>query len=604
MNRRLTGLLSGVLAIALVASCSNDVSTASPNAVGGETGGIAAATAGPTSATTGSATGRTSLVSTDVEREPAPENVATISLDDGRTTSDDPSVRVDGSVVTITGGGAYSLRGRLTAGRVIVDSDDDEPVWLILEGVDITNPTGAAIAVIDASAAFVVLADGSENRLADGAAYTFDDPAEEEPNATLFSKADLTIDGPGSLTVSAAYNDGIAGKDALVILAGNLTVNAADDGIRGRDSLAIEGGTIVISARGDGLTSDNDEDAALGWISIAAGTLDITSAGDAIQAETDVHVAGGEFRLSAGGGSRARLAADASAKGIKGGVRAVVDGGAFEIDAADDAIHATGGVTISGGVFALATGDDAIHADATVELNGGSIDITASYEGVESASVTINDGDIRLVSSDDGISVAGGTGAGQQRPPTGGAPPAGGAAPRGAFPGGAGSAAAGEIPVGGGMPGGGAAASADNRLTINGGRILIEAAGDGIDANGSIVMTGGTVVVHGPTVAGNAALDYDRSFQLSGGTLVAVGSSRMAQRPGTGSAQASIGGRLGAARQGGTLLQVRSGDGSVLLSFQPSKAYESLVFSSAELVSGQTYEVYADGARIASVTAS
>jgi hypothetical protein len=567
MNRRLT-FLAGALTVVLAASCSRDASPASPTAAIGGAGVIATATAAPASATTGSSAGGSPPLSVGVARQAAPESVATISLADAGTTSDDPSVRVDGSTVTITGSGAFALRGTLTAGRVIVNSAGDDPVWLILDGVDITNPTGAAIAVMDASAAVVVLADGTENRLTDGAVYTFDDPAADEPNATLFSKADLTIEGTGSLTVDAAYNDGIASKDALAVRAGNLTIDAADDGIRGRDSLAIEGGTIAVRAGGDGLTSDNDEDPERGTIAIAGGTLDITSAGDAIQARTTVHVADGQLTLRAGGGSRARLAADVSAKGVKGGAGVVIDGGTFDIDAADDAIHANGAVTIDGGSFTLATGDDAIHADATLEVNGGAIDITASYEGIESAVITINDGDIRLVSSDDGINVAGGNdGASQQQPP-----------------------------MRGGAPGGVVAASGTYLLTINGGRIVVYATGDGIDANGAIVMTGGVVLVHGPTAAFNAALDYDRSFQLSGGTFVAAGSARMAQRPGTGSTQASVSVRFPTAQPGGTLVQVRSADGRVLLAFAPSKAYESLVFSSPALAGGAAYEVFVGGA--------
>ncbi len=256
-------------------------------------------------------------VSADTQRRPIPENVVPITLADGGTTSTDPSVRVAGSTVTITQSGAYALRGTLTAGRDIVESDGGGPVWLMLDGVDITNPTSAAIAVMDAGEAVIVLAEGTQNCLVDGPAYTFSDPTKDEPNATLYSKAGMTIDGAGSLTVTAAYNDGIAGKDTLTILAGDLAVTAADDGIRGRDALIILGGSITVKAGGDGLTSDNDEDAEHGSITVAAGTLNITSAGDAIQAHTNVHIIGGDFHLTAGNGSRATLPADRSREGSK-----------------------------------------------------------------------------------------------------------------------------------------------------------------------------------------------------------------------------------------------------------------------------------------------
>jgi hypothetical protein len=137
--------------------------------------------------------------------------------------------------------------------------------------------------------------------------------------------------------------------------------------------------------------------------------------------------------------------------------------------------------------------------------------------------------------------------------------------------------------------------SSGNRLQINGGTVALYAAGDGIDVNGSITMTDGLVLVHGPTENMNGALDYDGSFTLSGGLLVAAGSSGMAQAPDQSSTQYSVLLNFDAVVQAGTLLHIQSSEGDELLTFAPAKDYQSIVFSSAELEEGATYDVSLGG---------
>lgn len=83
----------------------------------------------------------------------------------------------------------------------------------------------------------------------------YEDPSSDEPNAAVFSKDDLTIEGNGKLVVNAKFNNGISTKDNLVISGGTFEVNSEDDGIMGRDSVAIYGGTFLINAKGDGIKS-------------------------------------------------------------------------------------------------------------------------------------------------------------------------------------------------------------------------------------------------------------------------------------------------------------------------------------------------------------
>ncbi|MBN1313128.1 MAG: carbohydrate-binding domain-containing protein [Anaerolineae bacterium] len=513
-------------------------------------------------------------------------------------------VSIDGSKATITAAATYSISGLLANGQVIVDTEDEETVRLILNGVDISSSTSAPINIVSAEKVIIVLADGTNNHLSDGETYVFEDPEEDEPNAALFSKSDLTIYGGGSLTVNGNYNDGIASKDGLFIASGSIFVSAVDDGIRGKDYLIVKDGNLTVNAQGDGLKSDNEEDASKGYIFVEAGAINITAGGDAVQAETDVMVTGGNITLSAGGGSGVAIDENTSTKGIKAAVNVNIDGGTFTINSADDAINSNGSLVVGNGTFAITSGDDGMHADATLDINGGDIQITQSYEGIESAVITINGGTIHIVSSDDGLNVAGGNDGSGMNPGWG----QGGRPGRGVVPdqGNMGDQSDMEdrpfMPGQGGGPGMDRfAASGNYHMYINGGYIAIDANGDGIDSNGAVDMTDGIVLVNGPTGNMNGALDYLGSFTISGGLLVAAGSAGMAEAPSETSTQYSVLINFDTQFQAGDLVHIRTGDGKAVLTFSPSKQYQSIVLSSAELANGASYDVYVGGSSTGTV---
>ncbi len=508
-----------------------------------------------------------------------------ITLNGNSITVDGSGAVVDGSTVTITSAGTYGIRGTLNDGRIVVDTDDEETVRLVLNGADITCSTSAPISVVNAEKTVITLADGTVNSVTDGDSYIFEDAETDEPNAAIFSKDDLTINGGGSLTVTAHYNDGITSKDDLKITGGSITVNAVNDGIRGKDSVAVRDASITVTAGGDGIQSNNDEDPEKGYIVIESGTVHITAGADGIQAETDLAISGGTITITSGGGSANSSSAggntwgswnagttedtSGSAKGLKAGVAVTISGGAITIDSSDDAVHANDAVTINGGTIRIASGDDGVHADATLEIDGGEITITKCYEGIESASITINDGNLHITASDDGINVAGGNDGSSMN----------------------------------GRPGQNTfASSGTNALHINGGYIVVDAAGDGIDVNGAIEMTGGTVIVNGPTNNGNGALDYDGGFTMTGGFLVAAGSSGMAQAPGTASTQHSVMVTYASAQQAGTMVHIETESGEGLLTFVPTKAYQSVVLCSPELKEGTTYRAYSGGTSTGTAT--
>ncbi len=497
--------------------------------------------------------------------------VIPITLNGDSISSDSPDISIDENYAVIISAGTYSLSGTLTNGQIVVDTQDEETVRIILNNAEISSASSAPIYVKNAEKVVIILADGTENILTDASSYVHENADEDEPNAALFSKSDLTIYGSGSLIVTGNYNDGISSKDGLIIASGSITVNAVDDGIRGKDYVVIKDGILNITAQGDGVKSDNEEDPAKGFITIYGGNLTLSSGGDAISAQTDVIISGGEFSLTAANGSGNPIDETTSAKGIKGLASVSIDSGTFFIDTADDSIHSNGDITINGGTYEIYSGDDGIHSDTSLTINNGEIGILESYEGIESALITINGGNTRLTASDDGINVAGGADS-------------------------SGFGMIGGQPMPGRIPGQDSFASMENYyLYINGGYVFIDADGDGIDSNGNIEMTNGTVIVNGPTENMNGALDYIGGFTMTGGEMIAAGSAGMAMAPDQSSSVNSVLIAFTETIPAGTLVNIQSNAGDEVLTFTSSKEFQSLLVSSPKLLSGTTYQIYTGG---------
>lgn len=491
---------------------------------------------------------------------------------------------VNKNKVMITAAGTYSIKGTLNDGQIIVNAGDNDKVYIILNGVNINSSDSAAIYVMNSKKTVISIADNTKNTVTSAAAA-----AENEPDAAIFSKADLVLTGKGALSVKSDNNMGIVSKDDLKIENGDISVSSAGDGIKGKDSVVITDGNITVNADEDGIISNNDTDATKGYVLVEGGKINITAGQDGIQGETNVLIKTADITVSCGGGSKnSSTKADwgqwghskdgqnsnnsntdetPSAKALKAGVNIVIEGGTFNIDSSDDSVHSNNNIVISGGTFKISSGDDGMHSDSTLTINNGTIDILKSYEGIESQTITVNKGDINVVSSDDGFNASGGNDSSS----TDGRPGQNGFAKNGQNE------------------------SSDNGLiNINGGYITVDAAGDGIDSNGSINMTGGTVLVNGPTNDGNGALDYNSSFKLTGGILVAAGSSGMAQAPSDTSTENSV--KINLVNQSaGSIIHIESSDGKEIITFAPSKDYSSVVVSSAKLKTGQTYKVYVGG---------
>ena len=516
------------------------------------------------------------------------KNATSIKLNgDSASFDGNGGVVIDGSTITIRTSGVYEISGKLNDGQILVNAEDEGTVRLILNGVEINSSTSAPIFVEKAEKTIVSLEDGTENILSDGESYVYENSDDDEPNAALFSKDDLTINGDGALTVNGNYNNGIASKDELRITGGTIQVNAKDDGLMGRDLVAVKDGDISITAGGDGIKSTNDKDASKAIIAIEGGTFDIESANDGIQAETSLLIADGEFTITSGGGSPETIETNKnnmmpgmpsetgtststetgseSTKGLKAAEEIAIGGGSFKIDSLDDAVHSNNSITITGGDLEVATGDDGIHADTSILTKGGTINVAKSYEGVESKSITIADGEIHVNATDDGINIGGGQ-------------------------------------DGSGLDFAATENAEENVLSINGGYVYVNAMGDGLDSNGSISMTDGTVIVSGPTNNNNGALDYDQSFNIDGGLLIATGSAGMAMATSEESSQSSIMMTFTEAQKAGTVLQLEDSKGTSIVTFAPDKDYQSVVISSPDLAMDASYTLSSGGTSTGSET--
>ena len=392
-------LVPAVLLASLLAACST-AGTDSSETIAADTGVVSTTEVNDsTAAIDGSVTevlaANTAWHTAEESWDTGAETSVTLS---GTSASvDGAGATADGSTVTVTAAGTYRLSGTLTDGSIVVDSSADGTVRLVLDGADVSSSTTSPLQVTDADDVIVVLAEGSTNHLSDATTYTYPDTETDEPNAALYSTADLTITGTGSLEVEGNANDGITSKDGLVIESGTITVTAVDDGIRGKDDLVVLGGTIDVTAGGDALKSDNDEDAALGYIYLEDGSVTLTAGDDGVNAKTDVLVAGGALTVSA------------QDDGLKGDAVVVIGGGTVAVTQATEGLEAEH-IIVAGGATSLTTSDDGVNASSSadttqmgggadsnllVTISGGTLTIDAAGDGLDSnGSMTMTGGTV------------------------------------------------------------------------------------------------------------------------------------------------------------------------------------------------------------------
>jgi hypothetical protein len=467
-------------------------------------------------------------------------------------------VEVSENVATISKAGSYTVSGESSNAQIIIDSNNDDKVELIFSGVNLTCANSAPIYAKNCKILILNLKEGTTNKISDASTYT--GTVNNEPNAAIFSKDDITIKGSGSLEVNANYENGISSSNDLKIICGNITVNSKNTAMRGKDSVRIGlDANITVNSGGDAIKSSNDSETGLGVIAITGGTLKITSGEDGLEAISSLVIKKGNFDITTGNGKQ--VSSNTSYKAIKCDGTIGIGDGSFVINSADDAIHCGETLAISGGTFDISSNDDGIHADSSVKISGGNITIKKSYEGLEGKDIEITGGEIQITASDDGMNSAGGTDTTNHN-----------------------------------RPGRGGFIENDSSciISISGGTIFIDANGDGLDSNGSVKMSGGTLLVCGPTNDGNGALDYGGSFTITGGFLVAAGSSGMAQGISTDSTQYGLLAGFDA-KSANTIVRIEDSSGNDIVTFQPSKQYSSVAICTPSLKKGETYKILFGG---------
>ena len=292
---------------------------------------------------------------------------------------------VSGGTVSIGAVGEYRVSGTLSAGQIVVDTGEDAmDVTLILDGADVTCPSGPAILVKQAKNVHLVLAPGSENRVTSGVREDLNTYNESRSGAAIFSEDDLTIEGEGQLAVSGYLNNGITCKDDLKLKGGTVNVTAANNGLRASESISISGGTVNVTAANDGVKTSSDVKEGKGYIDISGGSLTVRSGGDSLDAVTELRVSGGSIRTE----SRQELEAVSSRKGLKAGTLLSISGGSLEIHSDGDGLHCDGDVSVTGGslLIVASTGVQSGVKDSgrgDILLSGGKLLISAGKRALK-----------------------------------------------------------------------------------------------------------------------------------------------------------------------------------------------------------------------------
>ena len=505
-------------------------------------------------------------------------------------------VTVEDGTLTITKAGTYKLSGEYQ-GQIKVETADSDAVRLVLDNANITNSSGAALNVVDADEVILYSASGTTNTISDGADYTA--TGEDDPDAVVYSKADLTIAGEGTLKVNGNHEDGIHTSDGLVIASGTLEVNAANTGIKGKDYVDILGGTINVTAQQDGIKSTNDTDEGKGWTRLSNGTVTVNAGDDGFKASRVVEISGGS------------LTVEQSDEGIEAQY-INVSGGDVNVTSADDGMNASLKTSNSESTDSSENTSDAANQQQNNQqqgsLPGGQQSGTSNQQQQGMGQPPAMSG-----TSQDGTSQNGASGTAQQQNNTQnqgnqnmGQPPAmpGGNAQDGKSQNG--TTGTGQPPQGG-MPGGGGGTFevVDAAINVSGGNITVNAEGDGIDSNGVTTLSGGTLIVNGPSQGGNAALDTNGDLLLNGATVLSGSTADMFEAPSTNSTSGYLKLTNSSGFEQGSTVQVADSSGKVVANYKVTKSNVQLVLvSSSSIVKGQSYTVYTTTSAVDSNVAS
>lgn len=560
------------------------------------------------------------------------DKYATITLNGNTASCDSNAVQISGTTVTITDEGSYLIRGSLDNGQIIVNADKQDKTQLILDGVSIHSETSAPLYILQADKVFITLQ--GENTLSNGGSFAAID--DNNIDAVLFSKEDMTLNGTGGLTLTSPAGHGIVSKDELVFTGGNYTLTTANHGIAGKDNVCIDGGSFAIASGKDGIHSENNDDASMGFVYIKSGTFSISAEGDGISAGSWMQIEDGTYEILTGGGwengqkhTSENWGAMGGGMGPGGMPPGGFQGGDFsggggypggqpqggrpeggrpdrpsqggqpsnmayesvQTTAAEEestsikGIKAGGNLVINGGSFQINGADDGVHTNGNLSVSGGSFQISTGDDGFHAdGTLRITGGTVQIEESYEGLEALH-------------LQITGGDITLKATDDGLNAAGGNDQSGGGGRdqfrgPGGGFGGASNGSIVISGGKLAITANGDGIDANGTLEITGGATTVCGPTQGDTATLDFDVSGTISGGTFIGTGATGMAQTF-SNSSQGVI--ALRSSGSAGTEITVTNGNGNVLVTHTPELDFALIIISTPDLQKGETYTVSIGG---------
>lgn len=492
----------------------------------------------------------TEFTARDLEVGYEESTAVNITLKDNGTEISGAGAAADGNTVTISKEGTYVLTGTLSEGQIVVEVQDSEKVQLVLDGVTLHNSTSAPVYIKSADKVFITLEEGSVNTLTDGSEYVQTD--DNTVDGVIFSKVDLTLNGSGTLNITASYKHGIVSKDDIVITGGNYNITAVKDAINGKDAIKIKDGDLTLSAdTGNGIQSKNADDTTKGYVYIAGGNITVTKSQEGIEGtaivieDGVVDITAADDGMNAASGSSDTEETTENALGQEGGNGMTPPDNGFPGGTGESTGDGTDDNTAAKG----------FPADG---FPGGSAPDTAQSDGTGNAVPSGTASDAGTAGGGTSGTESGGRGGMQRNPGNFG---------------------------GGGMD----AVDANCYILISGGRISIDAAGDGIDSNGNLYVTGGTLYVYGPTNSGNGALDYNGTADITGGYVYTAGSSGMAQGFSDTSTQYSILYNLTNVSTAGTEITLTDASGNTIASFTPEKEYQSIVISTPDLAKDAAY---------------
>ena len=523
-------MLKTVTSVTLIAALGlTGCSTASGTTLTSGTSTVHSAVSGTTSNTAAGQTldAQTHYTNEDLTWDSSGEK----TIDLANPTATD-GVSVENGTITITSGGTYRITGEYS-GQVKIEAAKTDTVRLVLDNAKITNSTGAAINVVSAAEAIIYTAAGTTNTVADEANYTA--TGDDDPDAAIYSTANLTLTGEGSLSVKGAYEEGIHTTGGLVIASGTLDVNAANTGIKGKDYVDITGGIVNVTAAQDGIKSTNTDDESLGFTRLSAGSVTISAGDDGLKAPHTLEISGGTLNI------------EKSNEGIEAQYINILDGD----------------VTVN-------SSDDGINASLKDSSSDTSSDTTSGTATTGQQTQQNQNGQVQQAPAGGGAAPGGSqgsTGQNQNMPQ----PPADGAMPGG---------------------GGGPFEVVDAAINISGGTVTVNAEGDGIDSNGTATFSGGTVTVNGPVSGGNNALDSNGDLLLNGGTVTAGSTADMFEAPSSASTSGYLKITDSSALTQGSNVQVTDSSGTVVANYKITTSGVQLVLvSNKNIVKGQSYTV-------------